>query len=105
MFQKSFVRFKNGYVVTFDTLIVENVYQSPIQLPPRKKPPPQPPPKGERAFDLIPATEPESHPYYPQQIPDQVRDEVFLSTTPTPRGSHTPRGLTPPPILCRPDGL
>ena len=26
MFQKSFVRFKNGYVVTFDTLIVENVY-------------------------------------------------------------------------------
>ena len=26
MFQKSFVRFKNSYLVTFDTLIVENVY-------------------------------------------------------------------------------
>ena len=46
MFQKSFVRFKNGYVVTFDTLIVENVYQSPSNSP-EEEAPSQPPPKGE----------------------------------------------------------
>ena len=71
---------------------------------------------------LIPAAEPESHPCYPQEIPGQARDERIK---PGMRGSRpqwgpfilhsslftffgdlrTPRGLTPPPMLCRPYGL
>ena len=55
--------------------------------------------------DLIPASEPESHPFYPQEIADQVRDEGLSPSLSGRDGvGLLPRGLTPPPILYRPCG-
>ena len=52
---------------------------------------------------IIPATEPESPPYYPQQIADQVRDEGLSPSLLGRDGVGLfSRGLTPPPMLYRP---
>ena len=89
MFQKSFVRFKNGYVVTFDTLIVEIVYQSPIQLPPRKKPPPSLPRKGRKNSFRPPSRNLIRIIRSRSRIKSGMR---FFSQPPQPHGAQTPHG-------------
>ena len=60
--------------------------------------PPRPLRRRGEGVPLIAATEPESHPCHPQEIPDQVRDEVGQAWDEGNRGRQnnpaTPQGFT-----------